>query len=279
MRMEERRRREEEWNEVELGRNRKTTYADKVKQGNKNNEVNAQEKESERERRTYREKDKREVDENRISKSCDCQNDRKVEVRRERKMYDRRPLSRIEEDSVMELTLGKEKVDTLYKMFNKMEEKVKKLENLIENMLQTHNMKMDRIIKMIMEIKGEGLNKGKSDYKKTKIIEYIILQIKMSSIRILLWNAKRFENKKEELGKKMYKLKIDIGIVTEIKCSESKFAGSNNNVNISGYDTVLVNNYKKGQGKAGGVAIFAKKEMELQKLEVGLKSCNMEWTV
>lgn len=56
-----------------------------------------------------------------------------------------------------------------------MEKKVKRLENLIENMLQTHYMQMDKIIKLVAEIKEERQNKGKLDSKKIKIksIDYL----------------------------------------------------------------------------------------------------------
>lgn len=94
----------------------------------------------------------------------------------------------------------------------------------------------------------------------------------MSNTRILLWNARGFENKKEEICNKMYKLKIDIGILTEVKCAESKTFRGNNNLSISGYNTVLVNNYKRRQVKAGGMAIFFRKEMEPQKIEVSEKA-------
>lgn len=113
--------RDEGWNEVELGRNKKKLtyiYADKVKQGfKKYNENKVQEKDSERDTRGYREKDRREVDKDRIRSSCECQISRKVEQRRERKSSVRRMVSRIEEDNGRELVLEKEKVDTLYKMF------------------------------------------------------------------------------------------------------------------------------------------------------------------
>lgn len=85
----------------------------------------------------------------------------------------------------------------------------------------------------------------------------------MNSIKILLWNARNYGNKKEEAGYKFQQYDIGIGIITEIKNSSNVFKNRFNNFSISGYHSVVVNNYKNGQGGAGGVAILVKKEMDV----------------
>lgn len=43
----------------------------------------------------------------------------------------------------------------------RLDEKIKKLKNMMENMLEIHNMQMEKIIKMITEISEESVNNGK----------------------------------------------------------------------------------------------------------------------
>lgn len=99
-------------------------------------------------------------------------NIRNMDVHKERKERESRLMSMEEEKSIAEIALKKEKVEVLSKMVYKMKEKIKKIENLIENMLQTHNRQMERIINLIADIKEERGNKGKLDKERGKILDY-----------------------------------------------------------------------------------------------------------
>lgn len=68
----------------------------------------------------------------------------------------------------------------------------------------------------------------------------------MSFTRILLWNARGYKSKKEEVSQKFRELDIGIGIITEVK---NKINGDNeaNNVSISGYNCIAENNYRSDQ--------------------------------
>lgn len=90
----------------------------------------------------------------------------------------------------------------------------------------------------------------------------------MSSISILLWNARGCSNKKEELGYSLFHHKIDIGIITEIKQSISDIDANNSNITISGFNTIAVNNHTGGRIRAGGAAVLARKDITIQKMEI-----------
>lgn len=91
----------------------------------------------------------------------------------------------------------------------------------------------------------------------------------MSTIRLLLWNARGCNNKKEELSYLLFQHKIDIGIITEIKQSIADIKANNiNMITISGFNTVAVNNYTGGRGKAGGAAVLARKDLTIHKMEI-----------
>lgn len=62
---------------------------------------------------------------------------RSMERYKERKEQEQRDESCEEEQTTADLAM--EKVDILYKMVNEMENKIKKLEDLVEMMLLTHN--------------------------------------------------------------------------------------------------------------------------------------------
>lgn len=90
----------------------------------------------------------------------------------------------------------------------------------------------------------------------------------MNAIKMLLWNARGYGSKKEELAQKFREEEIDIGIVTEMKNknnanTKQKFIGS-----ISGYNSLKGNNYRNGQGGAGGVAIFSKKNIRIKEINL-----------
>lgn len=95
----------------------------------------------------------------------------------------------------------------------------------------------------------------------------------MNSIKIL-WNARGYGSKKEEITQKFREEDVEIGIVTEMK--------NKNNLNnkqkyiapIPGYNGIIGNNYKNGQGGAGGVAIFVKKSIRVK--EVSLENIQKE---
>lgn len=85
---------------------------------------------------------------------------------------------------------------------------------------------------------------------------------------MLLWNARGYCSKKEELVQKFEEVEIDIGIVTETKNknnvnTKQKFIGS-----MTGYNCLLGNNYRNGQGGAGGVAIFRKKNLRIKEINL-----------
>lgn len=162
-------RREESWKEVDAGKSRKCTYAEKIRQETKGRLVNTHERERENVER-IRQKNNREIEKNRVRRVQVNNDGRKTDGRRERKEYEQREVNTEEEKSTAELAL--EKVEVLHKIINMMEGKIKKLDNLVENMLQTHNTQMERIIKLITEMKEEGKNKGKAERERRKIIEY-----------------------------------------------------------------------------------------------------------
>lgn len=82
-----------------------------------------------------------------------------------------------------------------------------------------------------------------------------IQQRKMIFTRILLWNARGFKSKKEEVCQKFRELNIGIELITEIKNKVSDVNLKNNNVAISGYNSIVINNYRNGQEGAGGVRL------------------------
>lgn len=90
--------------------------------------------------------------------------------KREKKEYERRVVDMEEEQSTADKAL--EKVDILYRMVNKMEGKMKKLESMVENMLRSRNAQMERIITLITEIKDEGKKKGKEIKESRQIVDY-----------------------------------------------------------------------------------------------------------
>lgn len=68
--------------------------------------------------------------------------------------------------------IASEKLEILYKLVNKMEEKIKKLENIVENIVRTQSVQMERIVKLISDIKEERNVKGKSEGLKRKMVKY-----------------------------------------------------------------------------------------------------------
>lgn len=55
------------------------------------------------------------------------------------------------------------KIEKMQRMISRINEKVKKLENMVENMLNIHNSQMEKIINMITELKEGKINKGKQE--------------------------------------------------------------------------------------------------------------------
>lgn len=96
----------------------------------------------------------------------------------------------------------------------------------------------------------------------------------MNSTRVLLWNARGFGNKKEEISYKMHYRDVTIGILTEIKQSSIDWKKKNNNLSISGYNVIVENNYRQGRRGAGKVAVLVKKEFDIRKIEIDKKTCN-----
>lgn len=66
---------------------------------------------------------------------------------------------------------GEERLNRLMSMVKKLEEKVKKLENIVENNIEIHTKQMDKIIKMFEDLKEEKKHKGSSDSKNTLYYE------------------------------------------------------------------------------------------------------------
>lgn len=70
-------------------------------------------------------------------------------------------------------------------------------------------------------------------------------------IKLLVWNARGWSNKDAELWKRIQE--FDISIITETKSKRRDY------FNVPGYDTLIKNNYRQGDGGAGGVAILSKR--------------------
>lgn len=68
----------------------------------------------------------------------------------------------------------------------------------------------------------------------------------MNSIRILLWNARKFKSKKEKVNEKFKEIGVDIEIITEIKNNINNRA---NNVSVTGYYDITENLYNKGRSR------------------------------
>lgn len=56
-----------------------------------------------------------------------------------------------------------ERVEKMQGLIFKTDEKIIKLENMVENMLNTHNAQMKKIIQIVSEIKEEYINKGRQE--------------------------------------------------------------------------------------------------------------------
>lgn len=56
-----------------------------------------------------------------------------------------------------------ERVENLQRLIFRIDEKIKKLENTLENMLNTHNAQMEQIIQIVSEIKEGHTYKGRQE--------------------------------------------------------------------------------------------------------------------
>lgn len=86
-----------------------------------------------------------------------------------------------------------------------------------------------------------------------------------NTIKILLWNARGYGSKKEEIAQKFREMDIEIGIITEMKNKTNVNGKQRYIASISGYNSIIGNNYKNGQGGAGGVAVFVRKNIRSKK--------------
>lgn len=131
-------------------------------------------KKKQEEKDRYRETDTRRRKNKKNRKSFQrterVEKDRRSIKRVKKKRVDEdRSLDTEEEESLVELSL--ERVDKMQRMINKMDEKIKKLENMVMNMLISHSIQMEKIIKLIT-VKEEIRKKGKEERETRKIIEY-----------------------------------------------------------------------------------------------------------
>lgn len=90
----------------------------------------------------------------------------------------------------------------------------------------------------------------------------------MNSIKILLWNTRGFNSKKEEITQKFREADIDVGIITKMK-NKTKMNNTQRYVtSISGYNSIIENSYNYGLGGAGGVAIIVKKNIRVREINL-----------
>lgn len=159
---------EDNWIEVEPRNNKKEIYAEKVYKGNSVRVVKVSEKRQE-EKDRYRETDTRRRKNKKTGRVSVEKDRRSIEKVRKKREDEDKSLDTEEEESLVELSL--ERVDKMQRLINKIDEKIRKLENMIVNMLNSHNIQMKKIIKLIT-VKEENRKKGKEERETRKIIEY-----------------------------------------------------------------------------------------------------------
>lgn len=76
--------------------------------------------------------------------------------------------------------------------------------------------------------------------------------------KVLLWNARGWRNKKEELIKRIQE--YDICVITETK---NKI---NEGFKVSGFITIIKNSLRVGAGVSGGIAIMVRKDFKVKEL-------------
>lgn len=85
---------------------------------------------------------------------------------------------------------------------------------------------------------------------------------RVSGLKIMIWNARGWSNKKEELQR--YIREYDINVVTEIKC------GMNDNFRVSGYKSIIKNRISNTGRGIGGVGIFIKGGIGVEEIDMGV---------
>lgn len=74
------------------------------------------------------------------------------------------------------------------------------------------------------------------------------------AIRALLWNIRGWASKEAELSSKIND--YDVMFITETKSKK------NHKLNMMGFDSYTANEFRQGEGRAGGVAILIRKEIK-----------------
>lgn len=88
------------------------------------------------------------------------------------------------------------------------------------------------------------------------------------TIKGIMWNARGWSNKDAEIWKRLQD--YDIGIITETKSKRT------DHFNVPGYITIMKNNYNQGNGGAGGVAIFIKRNTKFREIDIDINNENLD---
>lgn len=105
------------------------------------------------------------------------------------------------------------------------------------------------------------------------------MNLKMNTGNFLLWNARGYKDKKEELTKRFNDMCIDIAVITELKNKIFNTNDTNNNtqfLKITGYKCITDNKHIDGRA-AGGVAIFMRSNTPAKMINLdGTRVRNMD---